>query len=125
MARRLVTGNNGVHGLGGDRDTDVHLPQGASGWAVYSDDEKLTRARGAASSAHIDNINWFAWFSVDGVSQPYTVTFDAPTDGRPHTYYAYDGTSVRQVNPTAVSNKGNKARLQLTFTGGDPSVGAT
>lgn len=125
MARTRVNGSNGVFGLGGARDTDVHLPQGAAGWAVYSDDDKLTQARGAATRAKINNINWFVWFSVDNVTQPYTVTFDAPTDGRSHTFYAFDGTSVQQVNPTPVSNKGNKARLQLTFTGGDPGVGAT
>ncbi len=125
MARTRVNGSNGVFGLGGARDTDVHVPQGAPNWAVYVDDDKLTQARSAATRANINNINWFTWFSVDNVTQAYTVTFDAPTDGRSHKFYAFDGNSVNEVHPTASQNKGNKTRLQLTFTGGDPGVGLT
>ena len=117
-------------GLGGDRDTDVHAPDGAAGWTAATDNTKLSNARAAAQRANITGINWFAWFTVNDraggpVRQQYRVTFDAPTDGRSHNFYVFDGTSVRQVTPTAAPGKGNKARLQLMFSTGDPGVGMT
>ncbi len=119
-----------VVSLHGTQDTDVHVPDGVTGWAVATDQGKLANARAAAATAKINNINWFAWFTVTDqngrpVRQQYTVTFDAPTDGASHTFYAYDGSAVRQVTPTPAQNKGNKARLQLSFSGGDPGIGMT
>ncbi len=131
MARRAVTGSNGVFGLGGAQDTDVHVPQGVTGWTVYVDDDKLAAARAAATAAGVSNVNWFAWFTVNDQNgnavrqQQYTVTFNAPTDGGSHTFYAYDGSTVRQVTPAQGQNKGNRARLQVSFSSGDPGVGLT
>ena len=130
MAETRVTPSNGVHGLGGSHDTDVNVPQGKTDWTVYIDDDKLAKAKAAAASAKIDNINWFAWFTVKDkngqhVKETYTVTFDAPTDGGKHTFYAYDGSTVKEIGTTGAGRKGNKARMQVTFSVGDPGIGMT
>lgn len=121
MAETRVTPSGGVHGLGGSRDTELHVPAGHS---VYTTDKNLAAAR-----QNHPEIDWFACFVVrdqDGnyATSEYTVVLNRPTNAASKFYY-FDGQNAQQVDYSDAPNKGNRRRIQVKLKVGDPPVGMT
>jgi hypothetical protein len=114
---------DGKHPLGGSKDTDLEGIDDKN-YNVFTDEEKLAEAR-----QRYPDYNWFVSYTItdkdDRVVRnvpEYTVKFDKPDSSESRFYYYLDGTA-HQVQYDDAEDKGNKKRVKVKLSVGDPPNG--
>ena len=124
MAGHKIRPEQGRFRLGGSKDADLEGIDDKK-YNVFTETEKLEKAR-----ADFPMYDWFASFLIkdkDGKDvknlPEYTMKIDKPDSPETKLYYYLDG-SVHLLPYDDTDNKGNKKRIKVKLSVGDPPTGA-